>query len=90
MIDEAKKEETQATIAEATPEMPTEPEGNLMESVEKEVEAEETAKTEETRGSRKTKKEERRKKSSKKKPTPSHWAKFTSCRQGNVHPEPCT
>jgi large subunit ribosomal protein L31e len=58
MIDEAKKEENQATIAEATPEQPAEPEGNLMESVEKEVEAEETAKTEETVAKPKKKKEE--------------------------------
>jgi large subunit ribosomal protein L31e len=49
MITEAKKEETsQELTAEAAPEKPAEPEENLMETMEKEVEAEETVKTEET------------------------------------------
>jgi len=47
MIDEAKKEENQAIIAEVTQDKPVESEENLMESAEKEVAAEETAKTEE-------------------------------------------
>jgi large subunit ribosomal protein L31e len=49
MITEAKKEETsQEPAAETAIEKPVEPEENLMETMEKEVEAEETVKTEET------------------------------------------